>query len=337
MPLDAPPIDPVVLIQVGDGTCAGVIVDDAGNVATAYHCVALGLRPAITTRDGALTHGRVTRVSVADDLALIAADDLAGRPALPVGDPPAVGETVWAVGHPYGGAVGGGFFAGTLRWAVMAGEVSAVGERAIQLAMPLQPGNSGGPIIDGDGRVVGIVSRRIGAGGPGFAARGDTLRALIAGERGRAPGLGGTFEASVAVSILGATPSYGVAAHLVVRDRIVFTASGAAAVGARWDAVRDGTVAWDAAELRLGLRQRIGRGGAALRLDAWGGLVTTMSWTSPDDDPLRLRTGGEAALAFGAGVWSQRFGLDVGAVATDAGWVSRIAIGARWPGMLGIF
>ena len=50
---------------------------------------------------------------------------------------------------------------GTLRWSVVDGVVSSLGSQAMQISAPLNPGNSGGPVIGEDGELVGVVSRRL--------------------------------------------------------------------------------------------------------------------------------------------------------------------------------
>ena len=135
---DAPPNDAVVLVVQGGATCAGAFIDDQGTVVTAYHCVCSGGRPRVETRDGRVAIGRVVGLAVRWDMALIEVPDLAGSAYLPVRrNAPAAGEPVRALGHPYGVSEPGGFLAGTLRWSVSQGIVSAVGPRAIQTTAPV--------------------------------------------------------------------------------------------------------------------------------------------------------------------------------------------------------
>src|SRR5690606_21822911 len=89
------------------------------------------------------------------DVALIKID-ADGMPTLPVGDPTQLrkGQWVLAIGSPFG-----------LESTVTAGIVSAVGRDTgeylpfIQTDVAVNPGNSGGPLIDLQGRVVGINSQ----------------------------------------------------------------------------------------------------------------------------------------------------------------------------------
>ena len=183
------------VVQVGSGSRgagAGVIWDDGGLVLTNDHVVA-GRRPGGNVRvslwDGRSFEAEVTRRSRGLDLALLrlrdAPDDLR---AAPVGDSDAlrVGELVYAVGHPWGrlGAVTAGIVSGlsAARWP---GRDSST--RYVQSDVALAPGNSGGPLLNARGEVVGInamIFGRLALSIPSNAAS-----AWLAGE-GRRPRLG---------------------------------------------------------------------------------------------------------------------------------------------------
>ena len=172
-------MDAVVLVQLGSTTCAGAVIDPAGTVATAYHCVAPGGRPRLVTREGRRVVGRVTRVDRARDLAIIEAPELAGTAWLePVDRAPALGTPVVALGHPAGADLPAGFYTGTLRFSASQGIVAAIGPEAVQITAPVNPGNSGGPVVDDRGRLVGVVSRRLAGQSLGFAGRADDIPGL---------------------------------------------------------------------------------------------------------------------------------------------------------------
>lgn len=130
-----------------------------GEVVTARHLVVDG---GVTVRDvaGEERPGVVTGWDARTDLALVRVEGL-DAPALPLGtsDDLAVGRTVIAIGNPYG-------LAHSLAVGVLAGRGRRIGEIGddtprvdfLQLSVPLNPGNSGGPIVDAEGRVVGVLS-----------------------------------------------------------------------------------------------------------------------------------------------------------------------------------
>ena len=71
-------MDSVVLIITGSSWCSGVVIDDAGTVATAYHCVVTGQKSQVWLRDGQIFTGKVFAGDLEHDLALIAVPELAG-------------------------------------------------------------------------------------------------------------------------------------------------------------------------------------------------------------------------------------------------------------------
>jgi len=119
--------------------------------------VVQGDRAVVELADGRHLEARVTARDRENDLALlrVSARDL---PAAPVGDARnlRVGELILAVGHPWG-----------VRETATLGIVSATGPGTwmgrtrrdlLQADVRLAPGNSGGPLADAGGRVVGIAS-----------------------------------------------------------------------------------------------------------------------------------------------------------------------------------
>jgi regulator of sirC expression with transglutaminase-like and TPR domain len=140
--------------QIQMGT--GFVVDASGLIATNYHVLGEG-RP-FTVELSSGRQLRVIGVEASDrhsDLALVRVD-VADQPlpALPLSSVGLTqGTPVLAFGNPLG-----------LRNSVVAGIVSALrqieGREMIQLAMPVQAGNSGGPLVDADGNVCGIINMK---------------------------------------------------------------------------------------------------------------------------------------------------------------------------------
>jgi len=334
------PLDAVVLLQQGAATCAGSFVDGEGTVVTAYHCVAEGGRPRVWTHDGRSAIGRVGRVDPALDLALVEVPDFAGEPSLPLRtDPPALGETIRPIGHPFGARLPFGFVEGTLRWSVSQGVVSAVGPRAIQTTAPVNPGNSGGPLVDLQGRLVGVVSRRYSGQGLGFAARARGVQALLDGGGHVFGPVGGTVGLNVFLSNYEAglgSLAVGARLELAFRDRVVLALSGAFPLGARWSVTRFGEeVRWSQLEARAGLRQRLFHGQWTTTLDAYGG-VAAVQGLAPDTTR-QFRNQAWLAPMAGGSVQVASAGLDLAALWVDGSVQWRLCITLRWPGVFWMF
>jgi S1-C subfamily serine protease len=148
----------VVTVSTRFGLGTGFAVEDpTGDVyiITNYHVVESvwigGGRTVDIAYDDEELSGRIVNVSVAHDLAAIG--PVEGIPAIATSKAaPTVGADVVVIGSPYG-------FDGT----VATGVVSALREERIQFSAPVSPGNSGGPLIDGDGVVIGVVVEKVSA------------------------------------------------------------------------------------------------------------------------------------------------------------------------------
>ncbi len=195
----------------------------------------------------------------------------------------------YALGNPFAPAAErSAALEGMLLWSVSRGIVSAVGPRLIQTDAALNPGNSGGPIVDDHGRILGIASRKLGGDNVAFAASAAQLSTLVAAPR-RRPFLQGTIGAGVGI-VLGSGVSQAMTAEiepeLVVRDRLVLRATGGLPLGPRNRAIEVGTVTWPVGGATLGLRQRFGHGrlNVAFELGAGGLLQTGLDakWSATD-------------------------------------------------------
>lgn len=330
------PLDAVVFVQQGSSACAGTLIEDGGTVLTAYHCVVTGGRPRITTRDGRVTIGRVRRVDRGRDLALIDVPGLAGSTVLQLGPPPATGDVVRAMGHPYGTDVPLGFFAGTLRWSVSEGTVSALGERAVQTTAPINPGNSGGPLVDAEDRVVAVVSRKLRGDGLGFAGRVDDRADWLELPK-RWMGLGGTLGGEVLLQAngLSALPlSVGFRAELALRDRVVVSAAATLPLGIKWQALQLGGAEHEPGEVRVALRQRLFRGSWAVRLDGFAALAAIESYQRRGES-IDLTSEVRARPLVGGRIGFRNIGLEYGTTLERVPF-ARMQLTLRWPGTIAI-
>jgi S1-C subfamily serine protease len=171
------------------GAGSGFVVTPDGYVMTNSHVVSGARAIKVRTSGGEVAEARLVGDDPATDLALIRVETSALSPASPVtylpidGDlAPRVGQLAVAIGNPLG-------FEST----VSAGVVSALGrslrgkgnrliDGVIQHTAPLNPGNSGGPLLDGNGRVLGVNTAIIARSqGIGFAIAVETA-AWVLGE-----------------------------------------------------------------------------------------------------------------------------------------------------------
>jgi S1-C subfamily serine protease len=163
------------------GVGSGVVFTPDGYVLTNAHVVAGSDTLEVSFTDGTTSAARVVGVDHATDVAVVRTTSAA--PALaPFGDSSRlrVGQLVIAIGNPLG-------FSST----VSAGVVSALGrtmrardgramEGIIQSDVALNPGNSGGPLVDSRGRVVGINTAIIlGAQGISFSVPIETAKWVL--------------------------------------------------------------------------------------------------------------------------------------------------------------
>jgi serine protease Do len=139
--------------QAGLGT--GFVVDADGLIATNFHVIGEGRPITVQFPDG--TKHEATEVHASDrhlDLAVVRIN-AKGLTAIPLGNSETIknGQAIAALGHPQG-----------LKNSVVAGVLSGrreiEGLSMLQIAMPIEQGNSGGPVLDLDGKAVGVVTMK---------------------------------------------------------------------------------------------------------------------------------------------------------------------------------
>jgi putative serine protease PepD len=150
----------VVTIEAGDFLGSGWVAHSGpagSDIVTNFHVVAEAWRSGDAQvhvrRQDSTTDGTVVRVDVNDDLAVVHVTQ--HLPALmSVRARPKLGTAVMAVGSPLG-------LDGTVTLGVVSGFRSLEGSDYIQFSAPISPGNSGGPVIDSQGRVVAVASAKL--------------------------------------------------------------------------------------------------------------------------------------------------------------------------------
>lgn len=132
---------------------SGFYIDESGTVVTNYHVIEGCLSAFVTTHDGGIYP--VTAVVGFDkglDIALLATTKQSSKPVAVSSKGVATGEVVYALGSSLG--LTGTFSEGL----VSAAERVIDGISYIQISAPISSGNSGGPLVNDRGEVVGITS-----------------------------------------------------------------------------------------------------------------------------------------------------------------------------------
>ena len=172
------------------GQGSGFLIDTLGDIVTNNHVVEGASSITVTLQNGKTVNAVVVGTDTADDLAVvkIAATSVAGITPLQFGDSNAVqvGQTVIAIGSPYGlmNSVTTGIISGLNR---TISEADSYSYTYINLTGMLQtdaavnPGNSGGPLLDTSGRVIGINTEveNSSDGGIAFAVPSSTVEKVL--------------------------------------------------------------------------------------------------------------------------------------------------------------
>jgi tetratricopeptide (TPR) repeat protein len=156
-------------------TGSGVVIVNRGTILTSLHVVAGAGRIRVVFADGLESDAKIVGQQPENDLAVLQAetvpDDLAAATMRPKADLK-YGDDVVAVGFPFGigPSVSAGVVSGLKRsFRTDAGDQLS---NLIQFDAAVNPGSSGGPLLNAAGEVVGIVTAMLDPGGGGFAGIG---------------------------------------------------------------------------------------------------------------------------------------------------------------------
>ena len=141
------------------GAGSGIVWDAAGLILTNNHVVGRH-NPVVILQDNSEYGSRLLARDPDVDLALLSIDAAGLTPLIPASVSPRVGEVVFAFGHPWGQR-------NTVTRGIVSALVTAQNRRGAKLPVvrsdvPLAPGNSGGPLVNAKGEVVGINAMIIG-------------------------------------------------------------------------------------------------------------------------------------------------------------------------------
>jgi S1-C subfamily serine protease len=145
------------------GIGSGVVVNDAGDILTALHVVVEATEIKVTYIDGTSVKAEIIAAEPQNDIAVLHPTQTPGLivPAI-LGNPFAmrIGDEAFAVGNPMGltASMSAGVISGFNRSIPVGEDGEQRLERLIQFDTAVNPGNSGGPLLNRQGQVVGIVT-----------------------------------------------------------------------------------------------------------------------------------------------------------------------------------
>lgn len=148
--------------EAGVGLGSGVVVDDFGDILTSLHVVADASDIQLTFADGTQSSAQVIVAQPENDIAVLRATQPPAQlvPAT-LGNPNAmrVGDEAFVVGNPFGlySSMSAGVISGFDR-AFHPPDSDQTLQGLIQIDAAVNPGNSGGPLLNRAGHVIGIVT-----------------------------------------------------------------------------------------------------------------------------------------------------------------------------------
>ena len=149
-------------LAAGDGLGSGVIINDSGAILTSLHVVANQPNILVTFADGTQSPATIVVAQPENDIAVLTASKLPDQflPAT-LGNPNAmhVGDEAYVVGHPF--SLYSSMSAGVISGFKRSFQIPDSGQTLtdlIQIDAAVNPGNSGGPLVNRAGQVIGIVA-----------------------------------------------------------------------------------------------------------------------------------------------------------------------------------
>ena len=138
---------------------AGVVIDESGQILTARHVVVGADSIEVTFADGTESSAKISAEHPEDDIAVLAPDNPPSVivPAV-LGGGVQIGDDVYATGHPFDlvDSLSAGVVSGLNRTVPISDAHTLHG--LIQFDAAVNPGNSGGPLLNSAGQIVGIVT-----------------------------------------------------------------------------------------------------------------------------------------------------------------------------------
>lgn len=150
-------IPSIVGIRTPGGRGSGFLLDSSGLIMTNEHVVGSAFSVKVKLYDGTTLNGRVLRRDAVSDAALVKLEgDISNISGLPIchTDVVRVGQAVVAIGNPLS-------LSNTVTQGIVSGFRHSPSRSLIQTDTAVNPGNSGGPLLNRNGTVIGIVTEKI--------------------------------------------------------------------------------------------------------------------------------------------------------------------------------
>jgi S1-C subfamily serine protease len=162
----------VVTIETAAGSGSGFYIDRQGYLLTDYHVVKGAKFAKLKLQNGDKLVAQVVRVSEHDDVALLKSEPIDFDPLALRRLPLDIGEEVYAIGSPLG------VLTSTLTRGVLSADRTLQGVHVLQSDAAVTFGSSGGPLLDSDGRVIGLTKSGVDKGFNFFVPIQDALHTL---------------------------------------------------------------------------------------------------------------------------------------------------------------
>ena len=151
----------VVTVETASGSGSGFYIDRTGYLMTDFHVVKGSKFVRLKMANGDKLVAQVVKVSERDDVALLKSEAVDLEPLAIRPDVLDVGEEVYAIGTPLG------VLSSTMTRGVLSADRVIQGTHVLQSDAAVTFGSSGGPLLDGQGRVIGLAKSVLN-GGKGF-------------------------------------------------------------------------------------------------------------------------------------------------------------------------
>ena len=156
----------VVRVESASGVGAGFVFASPRHLATSFHLIAVGREVNVVFHDGRTAAADVVATDPENDLAILAiAEPASTAPLAASAEAIGLGTPVLVIGHPHATrASTAARDKGLLGWSPSQGMVLKQGAERIQIDAPIHSGDWGGPVLDRNGRVLGVATSSPGEG-----------------------------------------------------------------------------------------------------------------------------------------------------------------------------